>query len=186
MSGSAVTLECPLARAKAGSEEGFAVLVREQGGLVFSIAMHFFGNIALAEEIAQEVFLELHRNLRKIESQAHLVSWLRRSTTNRCIDATRRSAFRAEVPMPALFSPAVAGSVSDTLLHEQLRKHVTALPEWQRAVVILRYQEDLDLDEIADLLKIPLNTVKSRLHRAIESLRAAFDRKVFIRRRIEA
>jgi RNA polymerase sigma-70 factor (ECF subfamily) len=151
--------------------------VREHGGLVFSIGMHFFGNPALAEEIAQEVFLELHRNLRKIESDAHLLAWLRRTTTNRCIDASRRSAFRSEVPMPELYSPAVAGSMSDTMLHEQLRKQVAALPEWQRAVVILRFQEDLDLGEIAALLNIPLNTVKSRLHRAVESLRERFDRK---------
>ena len=173
----AIALECPLARAKAGSEQGFELIVREHGGLVFSIANHFFGRSELAEEVAQEVFLELHRNLRKIESDAHLVSWLRRSTTNRCIDASRRSAYRSEVPMPELFTPAVAGTMSDTLLHEQLRKHIVALPEWQRAVVILRYQEDLDLDEIAALLSIPLNTVKSRLHRAVESLRSMFDRK---------
>ena len=173
----AVAIEHPLARAKAGSEEAFEAIVREHGGLVFSVAMHFFNSSALAEEISQEVFLELHRNLRKIESEAHLTSWLRRSTTNRCIDASRRSAYRSEVPMPELFTPTIAGTLTDTMLHEQLRKHVVALPEWQRAVVILRYQEDLDLDEIAALLSIPLNTVKSRLHRAVESLRAMFDRK---------
>lgn len=173
----AVALECSLARAKAGSEEGFTQIVRDYGGLVFSIANHFLGSSALAEEIAQEVFLELHRNLRKIESKAHLMSWLRRTATNRCIDASRRSAYRSEVQMPEMFTPAVAGTMSDPMLHEQLRKHVVALPEWQRAVVVLRYQEDLDLDEIAGLLNLPLNTVKSRLHRALESLRAAFDRK---------
>jgi RNA polymerase sigma-70 factor, ECF subfamily len=181
MSGTAVALEDTaigaLTLAKTGSEEGFASIVRDYSGLVFSIAKNFFSNSALAEEIAQEIFLELHRNLRKIESDAHLIAWLRRSTTNRCIDASRRSAFRSEVPMPDLFSPVAAGTMSDTLLHEQLRKKVVALPEWQRAVVVLRFQEDLDLDEIAELLKIPLNTVKSRLHRAVETLRSSFERK---------
>jgi RNA polymerase sigma-70 factor (ECF subfamily) len=181
MSGTAVTLENPrmeaLTRARAGSDEAFEVIVRDHGGVVFSIAMHFFSNSGLAEEIAQEVFLELYKNLKKIESDAHLVAWLRRTTTNRCIDASRRSAFRSEVAMPDLFTPAVGGALNDTLLHEQLRKQVVALPEWQRAVVILRFQEDLDLNDIAELLKIPLNTVKSRLHRAIETLRSTFERK---------
>jgi RNA polymerase sigma-70 factor (ECF subfamily) len=166
-----------LTRAKAGSEEGFASIVREFGGLVFSIGHNFFGNPALAEEIAQDVFLELHRNLKRIESEAHLTAWLRRTTTNRCIDASRRSAFRSEVQIPDLFTPVAGGSTGDTMLQERLKKQVSSLPEWQRAVVILRFQEDMELSEIAEALKIPLNTVKSRLHRAVETLRAGFDRK---------
>jgi RNA polymerase sigma-70 factor (ECF subfamily) len=106
-----------------------------------------------------------------------MLHWLRRSTTNRCIDQSRRMARRTEVPLPAQFHPAVTAETSDALLSESLRRHVAALPEWQRAVVILRFQEDLDLSEIASMLRIPLNTVKSRLHRALDSLRESFERR---------
>jgi len=54
---------------------------------------------------------------------------------------------------------------------------VAELPEWQRAVVVLRFQEDMDLSEIAAMLRIPLNTVKSRLRRALDSLRESFERR---------
>ena len=75
------------------------------------------------------------------------------------------------------FHPSICTEASDALLSESLRKHVAALPEWQRAVVVLRYGEDMDLSEIAHTLDIPLNTVKSRLHRALECLRDTLDRK---------
>lgn len=169
-----------LHQARSGCKEAFAAIVREHSNLVYSIGLHFFSNKALAEEIAQDIFLELYRNLHKIESETHLVSWLRRSTSNRCIDTSRRSSYRSEVPLTDSFHPATAGATSDTLLHESLRKQVAALPEWQRAVVILRYQEDLDTDEISQMLKIPVNTVKSRLHRAMETLRGRMDRKKLI------
>ncbi len=166
-----------LVSAQGGSREAFESLVNDHSGLVFSIGLHFLGNRALAEEIAQDVFLELYRNLQKMDSPAHLLSWLRRCTSNRCIDLCRKSSYKSELPISDTFHPASAGAESDLLLTESLKKQVAALPEMQRAVVILRYQEDLDPDEIARILKIPVNTVKSRLFRAIETLRERFERK---------
>ena len=75
------------------------------------------------------------------------------------------------------FDPPASASGTDVLMNNSLRAQVAALPEWQKAVVILRYQEDLDPAEIADVLKVPVNTVKSRLHRALASLREALERK---------
>jgi len=145
--------------------------------VVFSIARHFLAVSSLAEEIAQDIFLDLYRNLGKIESAAHLLYWLRRATANRCIDQTRKLAFRTEVPMASGFIAATQTGMGDAMLDELLRQQVAALPEWQRAVVVLRYQEDLDPAEIADMLKIPVNTVKSRLHRALANLRETLERK---------
>jgi RNA polymerase sigma-70 factor, ECF subfamily len=65
---------------------------------------------------------------------------------------------------------------SDPIAGRLLRKQVAALSETHRAVVILRYQEDLEPGEIADALCIPLNTVKSRLHRALQILRSKLER----------
>ncbi len=136
---------------------------------------------ALAEEIAQDIFLDLYRNIGKIESTAHLTFWLRRSTTNRCIDQSRKLAYRTEVPIGDTFHPAVSGELGDTLLDESVRRQVAKLPEWQRAIIVLRYQEDMDPVEIANILNIPLNTVKSRLHRALGTLRDALQRKQRVR-----
>lgn len=173
--------ENALVRAKAGSRTGFSDLVLEYQSLVFSVAYHFLQNSALAEEIAQDIFLDLYRNIGKIESAAHLTFWLRRSTTNRCIDQSRKLSYRTEVPINDTFHPATAGEVGDTLLSELVRRHVARLPEWQRAIVVLRYQEDLDPAEIAGVLDIPVNTVKSRLHRALGTLRQSLERKHRVR-----
>lgn len=143
--------------------------------MVYSLARNSLGNAAQAEELAQDVFLELFRNLNKIESPAHLTAWLRRTAMNRCIDHSRKWSTRTEVPMLERVEHAAPESTSDALLSSLLREQVALLPDWQRAVVVLRFQEDMDLSEIAETLAIPINTVKSRLHRALESLRGLLD-----------
>lgn len=153
----------------------------EYQSLVFSVGYHFLQSSALAEEISQDIFLELFRNIGKIESAAHLTFWLRRSTTNRCIDQSRKLAYRTEVPISDTFHPATSGELGDTLLGESVRRQILKLPEWQRAIVVLRYQEDMDPLEIADVLNIPVNTVKSRLHRALGALRQGLERKQRVR-----
>ena len=75
-----------LAQARSGSDSAFAALVREHQAMVFGMAYHFLQSRAQAEELAQDVFLALHQNLPRVESARHLVFWLRRVTSNRCID----------------------------------------------------------------------------------------------------
>lgn len=176
-----IDIEHALVRARAGCRSGFSELVLENQSLVFSVAYHFLQNSALAEEIAQDIFLDLFRNIAKIESPAHLTFWLRRSTTNRCIDQSRKMSYRTEVPISDTFHPAAVGEAGDMLLDQSVKKQVAKLPDWQRAIIVLRYQEDMDPGEIAAVLNIPLNTVKSRLHRALGTLRQALERKQRVR-----
>ena len=70
--------------------DDFADIVRHQQGMVFSIALHFLRDRQSAEEIAQDVFLHLHRHLDSLKSPEHVVFWLRKVTTHRCIDFARR------------------------------------------------------------------------------------------------
>ncbi len=148
----------------------FSALVREHQAMVFSLAYHFFRERTAAEEVAQDVFLELYRHLGELQSAEHVVFWLRRVTVNRCISEARRRQRRPEVPLQDCDPPAPALE-SDPLLAEGLRRAVASLPEKARLVVILRYQEDLDAEEIARILQEPLNTVKSQLQRALAMLR---------------
>src|SRR5258706_14583537 len=84
------TLDATLQRAAAGDHESFGALIREHQDMVFSIAWNFLHDRDRAEEIAQEVFLQMYRTLGEIETAAHLTFWLRRVTANRCIDESRR------------------------------------------------------------------------------------------------
>ena len=69
---------------------GFETLVASYQGMVFGIAYHFLHDRSIAEEGAQDVFLQLYRKLSSIQSEAHAIAWLRKVTSHRCIDYSRR------------------------------------------------------------------------------------------------
>ena len=160
-----------LAKARAGSDSAFAALVREHQAMVFGLAYHFLQSRAQAEELAQDVFLALHQNLARVESGRHLIFWLRRVTSNRCIDSVRSARRRRELPIDELHEPAIAPRFGDPLLGDLLRTLVGELSPDARMVVTLRFQEDLDLSEIAAITDMPVNTVKSHLRRSMDALR---------------
>jgi RNA polymerase sigma-70 factor, ECF subfamily len=160
----------PLERARAGDHDAFGELVAANQAMVFSIAFHFFGDRDRAADIAQDIFLQLYRNLDSISTPAHLVHWLRQVATRRCIDEVRRVRLRA-VPLEEVSELAAADRPADPLLGRTLRRLIGALPEMQRLVVTLRYQEELGPEEISRIVGMRVNTVKSQLHRALQALR---------------
>jgi RNA polymerase sigma-70 factor (ECF subfamily) len=170
--------EDTLARSALGDQAAFAEIVRQHQGMVFSLALHFLRDRALAEELAQEVFLNLHQNLSAIKSPAHLTFWLRKVTCHRSIDLTRRQKVRPQVSLDDVPEPAASSVENDFMLSETLRRVVNTLPEKARMVVILRYQEDLDPAEIAKVLDMPVNTVKSHLRRSLGMLREKLSRQL--------
>lgn len=155
----------------------FAGLVRQHQAMVYSLAWRFLHDRGLAEEVAQEVFLSLHRNLSSIQSPAHAAAWLRRVAAQRAIDEGRRRQRRPLVAIDKIAEPAADERGSDPLLEETLRRLVASLPEAPRMVTILRYQEDLDPSEIAQVLDMPVATVKSHLQRSLALLREKLARR---------
>jgi RNA polymerase sigma-70 factor (ECF subfamily) len=160
-----------LAQARAGNLAAFATLVQTHNRSVYSLALRMLGQPDLAEDTAQEVFMQLHANLRSIESSEHLAFWLRRVTTHRVIDYLR---MRPSVAITSLDEEAEQiGSVDsgDPLLQRRLHQLILGLSPDARAVVTLRYQEDLDPLDIARTLDMPINTVKSHLKRSLDLMR---------------
>jgi RNA polymerase sigma-70 factor, ECF subfamily len=163
--------EADFLRAQAGERSAFAAMVRAHERLVYGIAARMLGDRGLAEDVAQEVFLSLHRSLKSIESLAHLKFWLRRAASHRAIDRLRA---RGDVTLAPLSSaePLPAPSrEADPLLEKRLQQLSLLLSPPARAVLLLRYQQDLDPSEIAQMLDMPVNTVKSHLKRSLETLR---------------
>jgi RNA polymerase sigma-70 factor (ECF subfamily) len=155
----------------------FASLVRQHQAMVFSVAWHFLRDRALAEELAQEVFLALYQHLAALESPEHILFWLRKVTTHRALDVARRRQRRPMVSLEDAPELAAVGPSGDPMMGAALRKLVAALPAKARMVVVLRYQEDLDPTEIAAILGIPIGTVKSQLQRALTFLRGKLSRR---------
>lgn len=163
----------PLERATRGDAEACAQLVQQHQRMVFSIVWHFFRDATLAEDLAQDVFLQLFQSLCKIRSESHLVFWLRQVATRKCIDHARRLQRQGEPPLDldaASLMTEEAGQADSGEL-EELQRLVAALPAKFRAVVTLRYQEDMPPSEIAAVLGLPVNSVKSNLQRALALLR---------------
>ncbi|HXR39235.1 MAG TPA: sigma-70 family RNA polymerase sigma factor [Terracidiphilus sp.] len=151
----------------------FEQLVDTHQSMVFSLALRMTADRGLAEEIAQDVFMELDRNLARIESPAHACFWLRRVAMSRSADALRRRKVRG-IDLWVDLDDIHAASAEDRAspLSARLEQLLATLPEPQRAALVLRYQEDLTPEEIASTLKAPLATVKSHLQRGLKLLRA--------------
>lgn len=173
--------EQALARAKTGDQVAFAELVREHQSMVYSLARYFLRDSATAEDLAQEVFIHLYQNLASIESTAHLKFYLRKVTGHRCIDYARRQkshAAKSSVSLDDAPEPVSLFEMPDSMMRSTIRRFVSTLPEKPRLVVTLRYQEDMDPTEIAEVLEMPINTVKSHLRRSLAILREKVTRCV--------
>jgi RNA polymerase sigma-70 factor, ECF subfamily len=160
-----------LSRALAGEAAAFGELVRCHQGSVYSLALRMLSDRQKAEDLAQEVFLRLYRNLSSVASLAHLSFWLRKVTLNGAIDRLRREARYEAVPLEEADALASDTTDADPLLERQLRLLLAQLAPAPRAVLLLRYQEDLDPAEIARTLSMSVNTVKSHLKRSLAMLR---------------
>jgi RNA polymerase sigma-70 factor (ECF subfamily) len=159
------------------AEPDFAQIVRRHQSMVFSIAQHFLADRPAAEELAQDVFLQLHANLSTLKSEAHIMFWLRKVTAHRCIDYKRRRK-PPQLSLDDAPEPVAPMQSADPFLARKLRDLVASLPEKPRMVMILRYQEDMGPEDIAEVLAMPLPTVKSHLQRSLAMLREKVTRAI--------
>lgn len=153
----------------------FRGVVERHQRMVFSLALRVTGEYGTAEEVAQDVFLELFRSAERLSSEDHVRFWLRKVTVHRAADALRRQAHRPESQAEEWMDDAAAehdgGAGVGTVLEARLEELLGSLPEQMRVVVVLRYQEEMLPDEIGKLLGQPVATVKSNLQRGLKLLR---------------
>jgi RNA polymerase sigma-70 factor, ECF subfamily len=166
-----MTADEQLARARAGDSVALAQLVREHQRSIYSIALRMLGSREGAEDLTQEVFMQLSTKIASIGSSEHLRFWLRQVTANRAIDELRRNTRFQTVPLDEE-PPDPAAEGADPLLQRELGRLLAQLSAPARAVLLLRYQEDLDPVDISRALDMPINTVKSHLKRSLETLRS--------------
>jgi RNA polymerase sigma-70 factor, ECF subfamily len=165
------------AKEAAKETANFSDVLREHQGMVFSIALHFLRDRSAAEEVAQDVFLQMHRHFDELEA-GRAVFWLRKVASHRAIDYIRRRKLRTTIALEDSPEPSSPGDQPDLMLNQRLRTLIASLPEKPRMVMVLRYQEDMTPDEIAAALEMPVRTVKSHLHRSLEMLREKIGRSM--------
>jgi RNA polymerase sigma-70 factor (ECF subfamily) len=167
-----------IAGAQQGDRQAFGELVRQHRAGVINVVYRMCGDVALAEEAAQEAFLRAWQNLGRYNPRFAFRSWVYRIALNVAVDALRRE--RPTTDLEAEPFMAEGDGPEAALVRkqeaEQLRQAVLELPPASRAVLVLREYEGLSYQEIADAQDIPIGTVMSRLNYARGQLRKALSR----------
>ncbi len=173
-------------RVAAGDEAGFSLLVEKYRRQMLHYMYRMVHNQAVAEELAQEVFLRVYRARASYRAEAKFSTWLYRIATNLGVNHARDTrhergaqAVYLDQPDPETgVSPDVADTtptVEQNMLREArlaaIRKHVMALPERQRTAVLMHKYQDLDYKQIGAVLKLSESATKSLLFRAYQTLR---------------
>ena len=165
-------------RARGGDLEAYEVLVRRHRDRIFRIALRVLGDRSDAEDVAQEVVIQLWTGLAAFAGTSAFTTWLYRVVVNRCLDLRRRrNSTTGTVPGPDEpghpVEPAVERRVADRLRLDAATRAVSALPDEQRVVFVLHQMEGLSYREVATVLRISEPSVRGRLARARATLTRA-------------
>jgi RNA polymerase sigma-70 factor (ECF subfamily) len=177
-----------LAAFQAGDAKAFERLLRRHRAPVFTFLLRMVGDRQRAEDLTQEAFLRLVRAASRWEHKAKFQTWLYTVARNLCVDQSRRDKFRridsldAQVPGSDGDGPPLVEQVpgdgplpdraaDSAMVRPAIERALNALPDEQREVFLLREQAGLPFKEIAELVGINENTVKSRMRYALEALR---------------
>src|SRR5450631_4013306 len=157
-----------------GEREAFQTLFETYQDKIYSIALRFSGNEAVAMDIAQDTFLKLFSSMADFRGDSSFGTWVYRLVVNSCLDHRRRSWRLIPIAGEVMALMRAPGDALHGLLHSEMRGRVQGavekLPAEQRIVVVLRYTEGLAYEEIAAVVGCSMGTVASRLNRAHKTL----------------
>ncbi|MEH7414741.1 RNA polymerase sigma factor SigW [Neobacillus drentensis] len=167
-----------------GDQDAFGEIVELYKNSVYQLCYRMLGNRHEAEDIAQEAFIRAYVNIKSFNQDLKFSTWLFRIATNLCIDRIRKKKpdyyLDAEVAgtegltmysQISSDSPLPETEVEGLELQETVQKEILKLPEKYRSAIVLKYMQDMSLNEISEILNLPLGTVKTRIHRGREALR---------------
>ncbi|KAA0542934.1 RNA polymerase sigma factor SigW [Bacillus sp. BGMRC 2118] len=169
---------------KNGDQNAFSEIVELYKDKVYILCYRMLGNSHEAEDIAQEAFIRAYINIDSYNIDKKFSTWLYRIATNLSIDRIRKKKpdfyLDAEVKgtegltmysQVASDTPLPEEEVESLELQQSVQEEILKLPEKYRAVIVLKYIEELSLKEISDILGLPISTIKTRIHRGREALR---------------
>ncbi len=160
----------------AGDEEAFASLARTVGDRLFAVAYRILRDVGLAEDAVQQTLVTAWRELPGLRDRDRFDAWLHRLLVHACYAEARKARrWSASIRALPVEIPAAADETLTVVHRDQLDRGFRRLPPEQRAVFVFHHWLGLSLPEVADHLDVPLGTVKSRLHYATASLRAALE-----------
>lgn len=177
-----------LQRCKKNDKSAFAELFRFYQNYLYKLCFSYVQNEQETLDLMQEIYIKLYTNIGKYDEKYPFHPWVRKVAVNTCINVKRKQA-PMSIPLNNdneefdLEDQLAAGEDTQQEVEKHdmariIKQHINCLPKKQRMVIILRYYEDLSYDEIAELLNIPLGTVKTDLYRAKNALKDRLYRAV--------
>ena len=169
-------------RFQAGDEAAFDELVRRHQKAVLNIAWRYCADRALADDLAQEIFVKVWRARGSYQPSARFSTWLYRIAVNRCLNEIRSRPKGAPLPVEETLEEPAGARPDDDLdraeVRDAVRRAVDDLPANQRMAVILSRFHELPYDQIAEAMSVSLEAVKSLLFRARENLKGALEKLI--------
>lgn len=177
-----------LLKAKEGDDSAFEEIVKLYQQKVCNTIFYMIKNENIVEDLAQEVFIKVYRNLSKFNEESSLYTWIYRITMNTCLDQIKKE---KKITYISTIVETEEGEVEaqfedenqrvDEILESKIRKEVLlkaikSLPAEQRALIVLRDIRQFKYMEIAEMLKLNLGTVKSKISRARQNLKESLER----------
>lgn len=161
--------------AQAGDREALVQLLREVETPLYRTAFYILGNEHDALDATQDALIKIYRSFHTYKHKAKFSTWAQRIVTNVCIDKCRQRKENLSIDEHDFIlndqsKNEVEEEMNRKLMSEDIKGAIKQLPEKHRSVVILRYIQELSYKEIADVVDLPINTVKSHLFRARQQL----------------
>lgn len=170
-----------IARCRAGDDAAFGELVDRYKNLVYGLVHRLIADRSQVDDLAQEVFLKVHRGLPYFRGEARLSTWIYRIVQNVCFAARarRRPDLSIDAPLRDGSQPVERGGLDAAFdgleLRDRLDKAIAQLPDQYRLLIAAHYLDGVQYETLAESMDIPIGTVKTHLHRAKRRLRELLD-----------
>jgi len=165
---------------KSGEPEPFDELVRRHSVKIHDLCYKILRNYDDASDMAQETFIKAYRKINKFDGRSQFSTWLYRIAVNNCLNYIKK-----QRPTEEIYDEMMSGGKDDPVeryrskkLREMIYEAVAKLPTVQRAVFTLRTLEDMSYQEVSDILKKPISTIKVNHHLAVKNLRNYMKAKI--------
>jgi len=169
-----------VAQTKEGDAEAFSHLVRRHQRIVYNLAYRFMRDPVLAEDMAQEAFLKAFRLIKGFRGDSSFSTWMYRVTSSVCLAELGRRKKRGEVALlPGHVDKGHSPGYENADVPELIRRCVSKLRNNYAEIITLYYLKEISYEEIAQVMQIPMGTLKTWMHRARKELRKVVEKEMF-------
>lgn len=165
----------------AGDKEAYANIINKYKNQLYATVLRMTRNPQDAQDFVQDSFIKVYNNLDKYNASGSFSSWLYRVAINHCMDEFRKKQYttvKVEIDEQLVVNPNHPEVIFlKTEKSRQLERLVSTLPDDERLIILLRYVNEVNYEEISEIAGVPLSTVRNKLHRAKKKMRETMKRE---------